>query len=238
MTSSQESLTTRPHQLSGLTWLALLVTLVLYPVLYSSGVMSDIVRPIIVDHSRRHWWYFWFASMLFHWLPFALVWLTIRRSREGWGSVGVDWAWFWRVRWPIGALFAVLVVAAFVMPRIHYGDSTPGISQTVFLAPVTPIERLWVIWGAVTAGVTEEVLFRGFALTRLTRVVRSPWLALPITVAAFIFIHGTPRDIGSLVTYGAAGLAFGVPFILMKMKRLEILIAIHFLIDAGMVLAP
>jgi hypothetical protein len=34
------------------------------------------------------------------------------------------------------------------------------------------------------------------------------------------------------------GVAFSVPFILMKFGRREILILIHFLIDAGMVLAP
>jgi len=226
------------QRLSSLTWTALVVTLVVYPALYSSGIMSGIVGPIIVDQSRAHWWYFWLANMLFHWLPFALIWLAIHRTGEGWKSIGVDWGWFWRVRWWAGTLFVLLAIAAIVMPRIHYGDELPGISQTVFLAPVSSVERLWVIWGAVTAGVAEEVLFRGFALTRLTRVVRSPWLALPITVIAFIFIHGTPRDPGSLIAYAGAGLAFGIPFILMKMKRLEILIAIHFLIDASMVLAP
>ena len=57
-------------------------------------------------------------------------------------------------------------------------------------------------------------------------------------MVAFLFIRGTPRDVEGLTTYTAAGLAFGVPFILMKLRRLEIPILIHFLIDASMVLAP
>jgi len=61
---------------------------------------------------------------------------------------------------------------------------------------------------------------------------------LPITVIAFLFIHGTPHDLGGLMAYTAAGLAFGIPFILMKLSRLEVLIAMHFAIDASMVLAP
>jgi membrane protease YdiL (CAAX protease family) len=68
--------------------------------------------------------------------------------------------------------------------------------------------------------------------------VRSPWLALPITVVSFLFIHGKPRGVSGLVSYTMAGLAFGVPFILMGQRRLEILIAIHFAIDASMVFAP
>ena len=127
---------------------------------------------------------------------------------------------------------------AFVMPGVHDGGNPPKLSQTIFMAPVSTPERLFLIFGAVTAGVTEEVLFRGFAFTRLGRVIRNPWLVLLITVVAFLFIHGTPRDVESVITYSAAGLAFGVPFILMKLRRLEILIAIHFLNDAGMVMTP
>jgi membrane protease YdiL (CAAX protease family) len=232
------TLPTDPRRLDRLTWATLVVTLVVYPAVYSSGIMSALVRPIIVDHSRPHWWSFHAALMLFHWLPFGLVWLVLRHRGETWSSVGVDWSWFRRLRWILAAVVAFLAVAAVVMPRIHYGDDLPGISRTIFLAPVSTPERLWMIWVAVTAAVTEEVLFRGFALTRLTRALRSPWLALPLTVVAFVFIHGVPRDVEALVAYVAAGLAFGIPFILMGLKRLEIVVAIHFAIDASMVLAP
>ena len=238
MQSSASAPNAPAHRMSGMSWVALLVTLVVYPALYSSGIMGKLVRPIIVDHSRAHWWYFWWANMLFHWLPFALIWLAIRRSGEGWESLGVDWRSFWRWRWLIGAVIGFLAIAAFVMPRVHYGEELPGISRTVFLAPVSALERLWIIGVAVTAGVTEEVLFRGFALTRLTRLMRNPWPALLVTVVAFLFIHGTPRNPGGLIAYTAAGLAFGIPFVLMKFRRLEMLIAIHCGIDASMVLAP
>jgi membrane protease YdiL (CAAX protease family) len=105
------------------------------------------------------------------------------------------------------------------------------------MIPLSTPERLFMIFVAFTAGVTEEVLYRGFAITRLTRGVGSAWLVLPITVVTFLFIHGTPRNVQMLVVYTLADLAFGVPFILMRQRRLEALILIHFLIDAGMVLA-
>ena len=228
----------RERRLDGATWFALLVSLLVYPALYSSGIMSGLVRPIIVEHSRAHWWQFWWANMAFHWIPFGLAWLAIRRGGEGWSSIGVDWSWFRRRRWILGAVVALLAAAAVVMPRVHYGDRPPAIAQTLFLVPVSTGERLWIIWVAVTAAVTEEVLFRGFALTRLTRLIGNPWPALAITVVSFVFIHGTPRDPGGAIAYTAAGLAFGVPFVLMAFKRLEVLMLIHFLIDASMVFAP
>jgi membrane protease YdiL (CAAX protease family) len=111
-------------------------------------------------------------------------------------------------------------------------------SRTIFIAPVSTAERLAMIFIAITAGVTEEVLFRGFAFTRLMRVARNIWLVLPVTLISFVYLHGSPRGPEQFVTYLMAGLGFSVPFILMKFRRLEVLILIHFLIDAGMVIAP
>jgi hypothetical protein len=225
-------------RLDRYTSFALFVALVAYPVIYCSGIMGQIVAPIFTEDSRHHWWYFWLANMAFHWIPFALVWLALAKNKERWDSIGVDWSWFIKHRFWFGGLIVFLIVMAFVTPGVHYEGDLPKLSQTIFMAPVSAAERLFLIFGAVTAGVTEEVLFRGFAFTRLGRVIRNPWLVLPITVVAFLFIHGTPRDVEGLITYTAAGLAFGVPFILMKLRRLEILILIHFLIDGSMVLAP
>lgn len=217
---------------------ALFVSLVAYPAIYCSGLMGKIIEPIFTESSRLHWWYFWLANLAFHWIPFGMIWLALRKNQEDWISIGLDWSWFLKHKALLGLLIGALIILAFVMPGVHYGNTLPGRAQTIFMAPVSTAERLFVIFGALTAGVTEEVLFRGFAFTRLARVIRNPWLILPITLLSFLFIHGTPRDLGALVSYTAAGIAFGVPFILMRYRRLELLILIHFLIDASMVLAP
>jgi uncharacterized protein len=220
------------------TFTALFISLVVYPVIYSSGIMGRIITPIFTEDSRLHWWYFWLANLAFHWIPFALVWLALLKNQEDWASIGLNWKWFLEHKVWLGILIGFLIIMAFVMPGVHYGDTLPTRSQTIFMAPVSTVERLFVILGAVTAAVTEEVLFRGFAFTRLARVIKSPWLILPITLLSFLFIHGTPRDLEAWISYTVAGVSFGVPFILMKFRRLEILILIHFLIDASMVLAP
>ncbi|MFQ5676049.1 MAG: hypothetical protein ACE5G1_09150 [bacterium] len=47
------------RRIDAYTLIALLVSLVVYPVLYSSGIMGKIVGPIFTENSRLHWWYFW-----------------------------------------------------------------------------------------------------------------------------------------------------------------------------------
>jgi membrane protease YdiL (CAAX protease family) len=220
------------------TFTALFVSLVVYPVLYCSGIMGHIITPIFTENSRVHWWYFWLAVLAFHWIPFALILLALRKNGEDWKSIGLDWNWFARHKIWLGGLIVILVAAAFIMPGVLYGETLPVRSQTIFMAPVSSLERLFVIFFAFTAALTEEVIFRGFAMTRLNRVIKNPWMVLPITVISFLFIHGTPRSVDGLINYIFAGLAFGIPFVLMKMRGLEILILIHFLIDASMVFAP
>jgi membrane protease YdiL (CAAX protease family) len=226
-----------PGRIDGWTALALAVMLLVYPAVYCSGIMGEIITPIFTEGSRLHWWYLWLALLAFHWIPFAFAWLALAKNGERWDSIGIDWSWFAKNRLWLGGLILLLVALAFVMPGVYY-DALPERSQTIFMAPVSAPERLFVILGAATAGITEEVLFRGFAFTRLGRVIRSPWLVLPITVVSFVFIHGTPDDLRGLLSYVSAGLAFGIAFILMRQRRLEILVLIHFLIDASMVLAP
>ncbi len=238
MTGIPETPEDQMRQPTVMTTFTLAVVLIVYPLLYCSGYMGVLIRPIIVENSRTHWWYFWLANMVFHWVPFALIWFTLRHERQPWSSIGVDWMWFWRKRWWIGIAIGVLGLASIWMPAVHYGNELPGQSQTIFMAPVSTVERLWVIWGAITAAVTEEVLFRGFVITRLPIYLRSVWLSLVVSVISFVFIHGTPRSPEQAMSYIAAGFAFGVPFILMQQRRLEILILIHFLIDATLVLAP
>ncbi|MFM5986491.1 MAG: hypothetical protein ACKO9I_14390, partial [Sphaerospermopsis kisseleviana] len=140
-------------RLDSYTSVALFISLVAYPAIYCSGIMGQIVAPIFTEDSRNHWWYFWLANMAFHWIPFGLIWLALAKNKERWDSIGVDWNWFIKHRICFGGLIVFLVVMAFVMPGVHYEGELPKLSQTIFMAPVSAPERLFLIFGAVTAGV-------------------------------------------------------------------------------------
>ena len=229
------------------TSIALFVALVAYPLLYSTDFFGNIFLPIMPkefmaslldDNSRTEWWYFHLTNFAFHWIPFLFVWMALNKNKQRWDSIGVDWQWFIKYKRWFVLLFVFLFISAFIMPGIHYGDLVPAKSQSHFIGPVSTVERLFMIITALTAAVTEEVLFRGFALTRLKPWVSNPWLILPFTVISFVLIHGEPRSIEQVMPFVIGGVVFAVPFILMGLKRLEIIILIHFFIDASLVLAP
>jgi membrane protease YdiL (CAAX protease family) len=234
-------------QSSNYTLLALFIGLVAYPVLYGtdffggllfSNLPADMLTTFKDSTNRLQWWYFMFSNFAFHWIPFMFIVLALKKNNEPWSSIGVDWAWFSKYKVWFGLLLLTLIVAAIILPNIYYGDNFPTKSKAGFIGPISSPERLVMILLALTAAITEEVIFRGFALTRLKRWIPNPWFILPITVISFIFIHGEFRSVGQTLNYAIAALAFSIPFILMRLKRLEIVILIHFLIDASLVLVP
>ncbi|MBX2966173.1 MAG: hypothetical protein KF845_08520 [Cyclobacteriaceae bacterium] len=66
-------------RISKYTTIALLVSLVVYPALYCSGIRGKIIVPIFEQNSRLHWWYFWLTNMAFHWIPFAVIVFAMRK---------------------------------------------------------------------------------------------------------------------------------------------------------------
>ncbi len=42
---------------------------------------------------------------------------------------------------------------------------------------------------ALTAGVTEEILFRGYAIERLIELTRRPWISALTSLAVFVLTH-------------------------------------------------
>ena len=230
------------------TALALVIGLVLYPLLYSNDVFSRLLLPLLPDawtaplysdSGRAEWWYFVAGNFFYHWIPFLAIGWALHKNRESWASVGVDWRWFSTHRVWLLALLLLLVVAALVLPSIYYGGELPARSQAGFVGPVSAVERLAALLVlAFTAAVTEEVIFRGYALTRLTRALPNPWFVLPLVAVSFVFIHGEYRGLGQTLNYVVFSLIFGAFFIVQKFRRLEWLILTHFLINASLVFVP
>lgn len=230
------------------TIIALIIGLIVYPILYSNDFFSSLFLPLLPSEwtsslysrdERSGWWYFIFSNFFYHWIPFLFIWYALVKNNERWCSVGVDWSWFVRYKFFFITAIAILIIAAFIVPDIYYGSELPTRSQAGFIGPISTVERLaTIIVLAFTAAITEEVIFRGFALTRLKRVIKNPWFILPIIAVSFVFIHGEIRSIGQTLNYLVFSIVFGGIFILLRFKRLEILIVIHFMINASLIFVP
>ncbi len=168
--------------------------------------------------------------------------------------VCVEWALFWLVRWDltrrnlgldavgvptvsmrdVGAV--VVCGIAVVVFIVVVGDSTsPRILDGPWIIPRTRDEKLLMVVTAFTAGVCEEVLFRGYAYHALRRLRLPRWWAVPVTTTSFACIHGLEQPVVLLALRVAAGLRFFALYFWRGNLRGAILI--HMAADAQLALA-
>jgi membrane protease YdiL (CAAX protease family) len=138
-------------------------------------------------------------------------------------SIGLRFDRFGRsVAWGFGlavVAFAILAVClvGFSALGIHYGEGT-GISRAL---PVTLL--------AVTrAGISEEALYRGFALERLKSLTGSKWIAVGVTLVLFAAFHFRQGMAGVFLAFLLGGVF--TAFYLWKRDLLATITG-HFLVD-------
>ena len=148
--------------------------------------------------------------------------------------------WLQQFRWKSIA-WGLLLVAAYYTVLFPLGEwvrrsaGLPGFGVGMDRLIKFP---LWYrLVAAVGAGIAEEILFRGFSVTRLAMLTGRLWLAAVIALVGFSSLHvpvwGWGFSLGSLIS-GAAAMAFFI-----WRKDLLAMMVFHISTDAvGLVVAP
>ena len=90
-------------------------------------------------------------------------------------------------------MFGLIAAAVMLLGAILiYVVVLPAIGQAPNQAQLTKIQRM-PVWFEVMlllrAPIFEETFYRGFAISRLTEILRSRWAAAAISLAAFTLAH-------------------------------------------------
>jgi membrane protease YdiL (CAAX protease family) len=116
----------------------------------------------------------------------ALLLLVRCWERRPWSSIGIV---FDNVHaWAVGALVGVgVLMLTGLSLQLAKKKTTDGSVQGLLKLAATP---LWFrIAAVITAGVTEEIVFRGYPIERLGEMSGNPWLALLVPLAVFTLAH-------------------------------------------------
>jgi len=210
---------------------ALLLLLIGYPAFRMGVAYFDVFAP-------SDWWGIWSIVLVGHWLCAAIVFAAIRNEKSTAASIGLNLRLFVQQRWVFIAILLAVAVVAIFAPSYFYGENIPETMQSHPLGPVSSTQRFFWIAMAVSAGFVEEIVFRGYAITRLRRFIGLP-AAVLISTASFALMHGPSAFILPLTAlYVVSGLLFSIAFLLMRSRRLEILIVVHAAIDMALIAAP
>ncbi len=85
------------------------------------------------------------------------------------------------------------------------------------------------VFTAFTAGVTEEFIFRGYMISRLSLLFRNKFLPILISSLLFAAVHLGYKNVGELIFTFLFGLIFGYHY--QKYRNIKVLMFVHFLWD-------
>ena len=129
----------------------------------------------------------------------------------------------------IAALYLLTLAAGFISnipDRLGWHDDN---AMTHKMQAVMQQHPVLLVFGAVTAGITEELIFRGYTISRLSLLIKNKHL--PILISAFLFamIHLGYKSIKELIFAFLMGIIYGYHY--QKYKNIYILIITHVLVD-------
>lgn len=130
------------------------------------------------------------------------------------------------------AVLAVLGAMYFlVLPALHLNDSVAATANGGALL-ATPF--WWRLVSTVRAAVSEEVLFRGYAMERIEELTGSRVVATALSLAVFTLDHVTYWGWSHELVVATGGLAFSLLYL--WRRNLWVNIIAHFIVDAASVL--
>lgn len=85
------------------------------------------------------------------------------------------------------------------------------------------------VFSAITAGITEELVFRGYILSRLSLFFQNKHWPVLISAFLFSFMHLSYKTVSELIFTLLIGIVFGYHY--QKYRNIKVVIIVHFLVD-------
>jgi len=155
-------------------------------------------------------------------IPLAVlfIWLVLWLTRTGWSDLGLGRPKSWGKTLGIG-IGTALALQAFtfwgLLPAMqHFGWELPDLSRFESMQGNLPMLLLFLAVSWTTAGFGEEIIWRGFVMTRGARILggsMGAWiLSLFLASAVFGLLHLYQGAVGVVLT-GFAGFVLGVVYL-------------------------
>lgn len=164
----------------------------------------------------------------------CIIWLLLRYRRQSAASVGVARRGFWMNvligAGATGVVYAIIlpasVAAAMFWPEMMNEMEKNARGLMEILPRLSPLPSMGV---AMTIGIYEELIFRGFLMTRLRLITGSWALSVVLSTAIFVSLHAADQVPIALMLIGLLSIVFS----LVTVWRKSIIPAIvgHFLFD-------
>jgi membrane protease YdiL (CAAX protease family) len=165
----------------------------------------------------------------------AILIIVVRVERKPLASIGLRPPGWLTIFWSLALTFAMTLVLVPGLIWLIDRSGLPGYEYGMRRLLELPV---WYrVFLAITAGVVEEALYRGYAVERLASLTGSYWAGGSIAVIVFSLVHFPSWGIGPTVVVFGASIVMTL-FYVWKQDLLALMIA-HAIGDTiGLVLLP
>lgn len=155
--------------------------------------------------------FFYLTTIAWEWILVAYVYWGLRRSGKSIRNIaGKSWKSASDFFIDIAIAFGFWIAAIFVLSLVAHAVGSSGMSQAArLLAPQGPFESLLWIALAVTAGICEETIFRGYLQRQFVAWTRNAPIGVLLSAALFGAGH-IYQGAKATVVIGVYGLLFGI----------------------------
>lgn len=208
------------------------------PNLPKAGIVAAIIVAFIfplamillLKHSPLSFWNKFYCSRLIFWVEVGLLWLYAHKvERQGlliWPAKkqGIEF-----LASAVIILYLLSIAAQFVaaIPAVlGYHEDNKLIKVIAALVKGRPV---LIVFVSITAGVCEELIFRGFILTRLALYFKNSYLPIILSSLLFAGMHYGYNSLREYIFSFLIGIIMSVHY--QRYGDIRPLIIVHFLID-------
>lgn len=213
----------------------LFIAMIIFPLVYVLFSITPMAKEFFVNNNNDYYYSFWSIIILLHLCTFFIVLKFLKNQNESLTDIGYKLS----RKKTVVLIILYLIVACLVYGFTEYSIKELTIDEDKLnaMSPFFPrdsFQRLLFIFAVLCAAFCEEIIYRGFIITRLKELGVNKWIALFPAGVSFVFIHGI-IGFSQFTFYFVPAIVFGVIYILSK--RLLPSILIHLLFNLSAMIA-
>ncbi len=216
----------------------LLIVLIGFPIIYFIYSLTPWAKELFVKGNSNLFIPFWSGVIILHWTSVVVVKAFLKQENKKLRDIGYGLNTKKTLVLILLYFIVALLVFGFTEMSLKYVPidkyKLAGLSN---FFPKTTAQRVFFIITVFTAGFCEEIIYRGYVITKLTEIKINKWIAIIPAGFAFVFIHGIVAitAYSQFLFYFSFAIVFGLIFV--SSKRLLPNIIIHLLIDLSAMMA-
>ncbi len=196
--------------------------LILFAVLFFTPLLK--LTNISIDN-------IFFLSRLFIWLSLILIYIYVAKVEKQkfllWSDKKYSFLYYLVsiILIMLAMVFAMLITSL-IVKLCGFNIASNKLNE---VAQILHSNKLLLVFTALTAGITEELIFRGYLLSRLQTLFANKYLSIIISAILFGIVHISFGTIHQII--GPIFIGLILAFHYQKYRNIKILIITHFLWD-------